>query len=70
MLIKVHSMCTEHFCRSKYEQYIKIWFIEDLNSANGTQLNGMKVTGKVVVHQQDTVRAGQKNLRISWEKAE
>ena len=45
-----------------------VMMIEDLGSTNGTQLNGMKVTGKAVVHQQDTIRIGQTNLRISWEK--
>ena len=55
---------------SKLTYQNHIMFIEDLNSTNGTQLNGMKVTGKVVVHQQDTIRVGQTNLRISWEKAE
>lgn len=55
---------------SKLTYQNHVMFIEDLNSTNGTQLNSMKVTGKVVVHQQDTIRVGQTNLRISWEKAE
>ena len=55
---------------SKLTYQNHVMFIEDLNSTNGTQLNGMKLTGKVVVHQQDTIRVGQTNLRISWEKAE
>ena len=46
----------------------RVMYIEDLGSTNGTQLNGMKVTGRVVVHQQDTIRIGQTNLRISWQK--
>jgi len=49
-----------------YENHVM--FIEDLGSTNGTHLNGMKVSGRVVVHQQDTIRIGQSNLRISWEK--
>ena len=53
---------------SKLTYENRVMYIEDLGSTNGTQLNGMKVTGKVVVHQQDTIRIGQTNLRISWEK--
>ena len=53
---------------SKLTYENRVMYIEDLGSTNGTQLNGMKVTGRVVVHQQDTIRIGQTNLRISWEK--
>lgn len=53
---------------SKLTYENRVMYIEDLKSTNGTLLNGMKVTGKVVVHQQDTIRIGQTNLRISWEK--
>ena len=53
---------------SKLTYENRVMYIEDLGSTNGTQLNGMKVTGKVVVHQQDTIRIGQMNLRISWQK--
>ena len=53
---------------SKLTYENRMMYIEDLGSTNGTQLNGMKVTGRVVVHQQDTIRIGQTNLRISWEK--
>ncbi|MBR1711477.1 MAG: FHA domain-containing protein [Clostridia bacterium] len=42
--------------------------IEDLSSTNGTRVNGMKVTGQVVLHQQDTIGMGVTNLRISWKK--
>ena len=53
---------------SKLTYENRVMYIEDLGSTNGTQLNGMKVTGRVVVHQQDTIRIGQTNLRISWQK--
>ena len=54
---------------SKLSYENRVMFIEDLDSLNGTLLNGMKVTGKVVVHQQDVIRVGLTNLRISWDKA-
>ena len=55
---------------SKLTYVNRVMYLEDLGSTNGTQLNGMKVTGKVVVHQQDTIHIGQSNLRISWEKVQ
>lgn len=42
--------------------------IEDMNSRNGTRVNGMDIKGKVVLHQQDTIGMGLTNLRISWSK--
>lgn len=52
-------------CRLVMEQ--EQMYIEDLDSTNGTFLNGLPVTAKQQVKQEDTLHIGAYEYRISWE---
>ena len=54
-------------CRLTYAN--KSMYIEDLNSSNGTKVNGMTVQGNVVLQQNDLITLGLTNVRITWKKA-
>ncbi len=40
------------------------WWLEDLDSRNGTLLNGTRITGPTVVSAGDVVRVGRTDLRL------
>ena len=42
--------------------------IEDLKSANGTKINGVKTTVPTVLHSDDVLTFGKTSLRITWQR--
>ncbi|MEX1071921.1 MAG: FHA domain-containing protein [Anaerolineales bacterium] len=44
------------------------WWLEDLNSKNGTFLNGEALTAPVVLADQDEIRCGQVSFSITFEE--
>ena len=42
--------------------------IEDLNSANGTKINGVKIQMPTVLHSGDVLTFGKTSLRITWQR--
>lgn len=51
----------EHFCFEKKGSSI---YIRDLNSKNGTWLNGKKILSSTCVHQEDVLKAGRSEFKI------
>lgn len=45
------------------------YFVEDLNSRNGTYVNDKKITGKVLLREGDVIRVGQTRLMVDMEEA-
>lgn len=41
-----------------------VWMLEDLNSTNGTYLNGLEVRGSAEVHDGDVIRVGRIELKL------
>ncbi|NLI21800.1 MAG: FHA domain-containing protein [Clostridiales bacterium] len=42
--------------------------IEDLNSANGTKINGVKIQMPTVLHSGDVLTFGKTSLRVTWQR--
>jgi pSer/pThr/pTyr-binding forkhead associated (FHA) protein len=49
---------------ARLEQRGGVWTLEDLNSTNGTYLNGFEVRAGTEVHDGDTVRVGRVELKL------
>jgi len=64
MCVADSTMSRQHFCieLAKDELYIL-----DLESTDGTYLNGVKVSGRVRVHSGDIINAGRTEIRIGYE---
>jgi adenylate cyclase len=43
-----------------------LYWIEDLNSSRGTQVNGVEIKGKQPLHSEDTILVGQTTLRVEF----
>lgn len=41
-----------------------VWMLEDLNSTNGTYLNGFEVSASTEVHDSDVIRVGRVELKL------
>ncbi|MEF3274269.1 MAG: FHA domain-containing protein [Chloroflexus sp.] len=54
-------LSSEH---ARLERRGDVWILEDLNSTNGTFLNGFEVTAPTEVHSGDTIRVGRVELRL------
>lgn len=54
-------LSTEH---ARLEQRGTNWVLEDLNSTNGTYLNGFEVRAVTEVHDGDLIRVGRVELKV------
>ncbi|WP_322814977.1 FHA domain-containing protein [Chloroflexus sp.] len=54
-------LSSEH---ARLEKRGGVWLLEDLNSTNGTFLNGFEVAGLTEVHPGDAIRVGRVELRL------
>jgi hypothetical protein len=54
-------LSTEH---ARLERQNGVWVLEDLNSTNGTYLNGFEVRASTEVHDGDVVRVGRVELKL------
>jgi len=41
-------------------------YVQDLETTNGTMLNGVRVKGKQPITQNDVISAGSLQIRIDW----
>lgn len=60
-IILVDSRASRHHCRLYYED--GIYYVEDLNSKNGTGVNGHAIT-KAVVKSGDTLKVGSTSITL------
>lgn len=58
-------MSRQHFALELSEG--RIW-VMDLDTTNGTSVNGVKLQGKTQLHSQDTICAGNMEIRVEWEE--
>jgi hypothetical protein len=61
------ELSSQHTCLSYHHRQ---WWVEDLQSTNGTYLNGQKITEPVVLVSQDIIRCGYKEWKIILENQE
>ncbi|MBO9310878.1 MAG: FHA domain-containing protein [Chloroflexus sp.] len=54
-------LSSEH---ARLERRNGVWWLEDLNSTNGTFLNGFEVRGPTEVHPGDAIQVGRVELRL------
>ncbi len=54
-------LSSEH---ARLERRNGVWWLEDLNSTNGTFLNGFEVSGPTEVHPGDAIQVGRVELRL------
>lgn len=57
------KLSRQHFCLEAQGDNV---FISDLNTTNGTSVNGIKVTGKRRIQPNDIITAGSLEIRIRW----
>ena len=57
------TMARQNFCIEYHEGRL---FIQDLESTNGTILNGIRITSVQELHQVDTIVAGKSKIIVNW----
>ena len=59
------AMSRQHFALEYENGRI---FITDLNTSNGTAVNGVRLHGRTLMHQNDVIHAGNTVLRLKWQE--
>ena len=63
VVIEDPTLSRQHFILSSEDEYL---YIEDLDTTNGTSVNGKKIEGRTLIAQRDTISAGNYDIRIDW----
>jgi hypothetical protein len=64
LLSSQHARISHHVMQSEQGHQVDEWQIEDLNSTNGTFVNGFEVRGETVIREGDVIRIGRIEMKL------